>query len=77
MSDIIDRSDHQEKRVDSNDDVVSQLGVRIQRMSGPPWLSFSDRITSDHISTVLGTWESHKRLTLMKERGHVVSALVM
>jgi len=54
MSDIIERSDHQEERVDSNDDVVSQLGVRIQQMSGPPWLSFADKFTSDHISTALG-----------------------
>jgi len=54
MSDIIERSDYQEERIDRNDVVVSQFSVRIQQMSGPPWLSFSDTITSDHISTLLG-----------------------
>ncbi|MCY4172166.1 MAG: hypothetical protein OXE59_07170 [Bacteroidetes bacterium] len=40
MSDIIESYDHQEDTIDSNDDLVSQLDVRIQRMSGPHGFPF-------------------------------------
>ncbi len=50
MSDIIQGSERQDDKIDTQNEAVRQLGVRFQRMSGPAWLSLSDKITSDHIT---------------------------
>lgn len=33
--------------------MLRQFAMQIQKISGPPWLAISDKITSDHITTIL------------------------
>jgi len=66
MSDIIESYDHQEDTIDSNDDLVSQLDVRIQRMSGPHGFPFQIGLYLTIFLVYSNIWGSRKRLTLMR-----------
>ena len=34
--------------------VLHQMGMEVKQISGPPWLAIADKVTPDHITTILG-----------------------
>ena len=54
MTEIIENPDTEESEPQVPDEIIRMFGMHFKHMSGPPWLAVADKITSDHITTVLG-----------------------
>lgn len=48
--------------------VLRQMGMTVEQVSGPSWLAIADKITSDHISTVLDHVGKSQEIDLEKSK---------
>lgn len=79
MTDSIENIDNVDPEASEDKHVLRQVGMMMEQVSGPSWLAIADKITPDHISTVLkqvgrSQENNHKRNKLaQRERFAYVS----
>ena len=45
------------------------MGMEVKQISGPPWLAIADKVTSEHITTILGHVGKSQEIDLEKSKG--------
>lgn len=69
MTPPIENPDIEEPRPDEPEEFIRRMGMQFQQVSGPPWLAISDKITSEHITTMLEHSGRSQEIDLKKSTG--------
>ena len=69
MTHSVENPDIEEPRHDEPEEFVRRMAMRFQQVSGPPWLAISDKVTSEHITEILGQSGRSQEINLRKSIG--------
>ena len=56
MTHPVENVDVEDPELSAKQDMLRQIGMgmEVKQISGPPWLAIADKVTSEHITTILG-----------------------
>ena len=64
----LEKPDLEDSELSVGKSVLRRIGMEVSRVSGPPWLAISDKVTPDHISTILGHFGKSQEIDLEKSK---------